>query len=104
MTADTAVGAALVIGLVGGGQLPLWIGLSSILVFGGLFVAGNLAAAMLLQLTGFLPTIYILWVERPATWWLPVATALAIGILDWRRLLVVNIPNFIRGVAGRFEH
>ena len=104
ITADTAVGTGLVIGLTGGGTLPLWAGLLAIVVFGGLFVAGNLAAAMLLQLTGFLPALYIFLTDRPEAWWLPYLTIIVIAILDWRRLVFVNIPNFLSGIRGRFEH
>lgn len=66
--ADTAVGAGLVVGLVLEGTLPLSMGLSALVLFGGLFLAGNLAVAMLVQLTGFLPILWILWSERPAAW------------------------------------
>jgi hypothetical protein len=72
-------------------------------VFGGLFLAGNLAGGMLLQLTGFVPLLWLLWTERAALWWLPFLTALLIGVLDWRTLVHENIPNFLRGMAGRFE-
>lgn len=103
MKTDTAVGVGLIVGLIGNGTVPWWLGSAVIVVTGGFFLAGNLAAAMLLQLAGFLPTLFILLDARTALWWLPIATAVLIGFLDWRRLFLVNIPTFIRGVAGRFE-
>ena len=103
MAADTAVGAGLVVGLVGQGTLPLVMGLPALVVFGALFVAGNLAAAMLLQLVGYLPFLYLLWSERPALWWLPFATIVFAGLINWRRLFFVAIPAFLRGLTGRFE-
>lgn len=104
MWADTAVGAGLIVGLVAGGTLPMWIGVGALVLFGGLFLAGNLAAAMLTQLSGYLPVLWVLWSDRPSAWAVPFATFLLIGIADWRRLVFVNIPRFLRGVAGRFEN
>lgn len=104
MRADTAVGAGLVIGLIGQGSMPAWAGLLALTLLGGMFLAGNLAAAMLLQLTGFIPVLVTLWGDRPMVWWLPFAIAVAIGVADWRRLFTINIPAFVRGVAGRFEN
>lgn len=103
VTADTAVGAALVIGLAGAGTIPWWAAIGAITVLGSLFAAGNLAASMLLQLTGYLPVLNILRLERPSLWWLPYAAIVVIGIADRRRLLHVSIPAFLRGIAGRFE-
>lgn len=103
MWADTSLGVGLVIGLVIEGTLPPWIGLGSLLLFGGLFLAGNLAAAMLTQLTGYLPVLWVLWTDRPTMWWIPFATFLSIGLADWRRLIFINIPAFLRGIAGRFD-
>lgn len=101
--ADVMVGAGAALGLAFSGVLPWWPVLAAVTVFGALFIAGNLAAGMLLQLTGFVPLLWLLWTERPVLWWLPFITALLIGVLDWRTLVHVSIPNFLRGVAGRFE-
>lgn len=100
---DTGVGVALVIGLIGNGTVSLWFGLAALVVLGGFFLAGNIAASMLLQLSGYLPLLYTLWQERPDLWWLPFATFSAIGLADWRRLIRVTIPAFLHGMAGRFE-
>jgi phosphatidylglycerophosphate synthase len=101
MACDTAVGAGLVIGLTGAGLIPILAGVGAVVVFGAWFLTGNYAAAMLLQITGYLPLLALLWTERPTGWWLPFITAALIGIVDWRRLLLINIPNFLRGLAGR---
>lgn len=103
MAADTAVGAGLVVGLAGHGTIPWVVGLPALVVFGGLFIAGNLAASMLLQLVGYLPFLYILWSERPDVWWLPFAAIVFAGLVNWRRLFFVAIPAFLRGVTGRFD-
>ena len=63
-----------------------------------------LAASMLLQLTGYLPFLSVLWSQRPTAWWLPFAVAVSVGVVNWRRLLLVSIPTFLRGLSGRFEH
>jgi len=102
MEIDTAVGAGLLIGMVGPQIVPLWAAAAAIVVLGGLFVAGNLAAAMLLQLAAYLPFIGKLWADRPPAWWLPLATVAAIGTIDRHRLVRVNIPNFLQGLRGRF--
>lgn len=101
---DTLFGAGVVVGLLAAGVLPPWLGLGSLIVFGALFFAGNVAAAMLLQLTGFVPLLMELWQRKPVTWWAPFAVALLAGVVDWRRLVFKNVPMFIRGVTGRFEY
>jgi phosphatidylglycerophosphate synthase len=101
--ADAMVGAGAAIGLALSGILPIWLALTAVIGFGWLLVAGNLAAGMLLQLTGFIPVLWRLWIERPDVWWLPFVTALAIGVLEWRKLIYVSIPTFLRGMMGRFE-
>lgn len=104
MVFDTVFAAGVVVGLAIVGTLPLWLALGSLIVFGGLFAAGNMAAAMLLQLTGFIPLLVELWLRKPDTWWAPFVVMALAGIVDWKRLVFTNIPLFIRGVAGRFEH
>lgn len=103
LPADTAVGAALLVGLVAHGTIPWIPGVAALLVFGGLFLAGNVAAAMLLQLAGFLPFLQIAWTRRPPLWWVPFATVALVAVVNWRRLFFVAIPAFLRGVSGRFE-
>lgn len=104
VTADTAVGAGLVVGLMGNGTLPWLGGVAVIVIVGALYLAGNLAASMIMQLTGYVPTLFILYDRQASLWWLPPITAGVIALIDWRRLLLINIPSFIRGVAGRFEN
>lgn len=101
--ADAAVGAGALLGLSAAGSISPLAAIGAVAVLGGLLVAGNLAAGMLLQLAGYLPFLWMLWVERPGLWWLPPSTAVVIGVLEWRQLIEVNIPNFLRGISGRFE-
>lgn len=101
LPADTAVGAGLVIGLTGAGTFPVWLAMGVLIVLGGLFLRGNFAASMLLQLAGYVPAIGLLWSERPAGWWLPLITAVAVGVVDRGRLFRVNIPDFVRALKGR---
>lgn len=96
LTADTVVGAGLLVGLAGSGEIPAWFAAAVLTVLGTLFLLGNFAAAMLLQVAGYASLISLLWSRRPFFWWLPLATAVLIGIIDWRRLLQVNIPGFLR--------
>lgn len=97
LRADTAVGAGVLVGLVGGELAPWWL-----LIAGALFAwgywRGNVAAAMLLQLCGFVPLLILLWSLRPPGWWMPLVTALVIAVVDWRKLVMVNIPAFIGGL------
>lgn len=103
MTADTAVGSGLLVGLILQGAVPDVIGLPALVVLGFLHVRGNIAASMLLQLAGFVPTLLILWEDRPSLWWAPFAVIALIGVVDWRRLVIIHIPAFLRGLIGRFE-
>lgn len=103
MTVDTLVGAGLIVGLIAHGTLPDVVGFPALVVFGVLHAMGNVAASMLLQLTGYLPTLLLLWQDRPTVWWLPFAVMVLAAAIDWRRLFLINIPAFIRGITGRFE-
>lgn len=99
---DTLFGVGIVAGLLTAGVLPLWIGAVALVLFVG-FAVGNFAAAMLLQLTGYVPLLLELWQRMPVTWWTPFIAASLAALVDWRRLVYVNIPKFIRGVTGHFE-
>lgn len=102
LTADTAVGAGVVIGLAGVGAVPTWYAVSALLLLGAWFVrTRNLASSMMLQLSGYVPLLWILWRERVDWWWLPFFAALLIGLVDWRRLIAVNVPGFLRTVTPR---
>jgi hypothetical protein len=99
LIADTAVGAGIVVGLTGASKLPLWYAAGSLLLLGVWFLrTRNLASSMALQLAGYVPLLFVLWSERADWWWLPFVTAALIGMVDWRRLIEVNIPGFLRGV------
>ncbi len=101
LTVDTLFGAGLLVGLAGAHVVPVLFAVVAIVALGGWFVTGNPTASMLLQLAGFLPLLRLLWLERPDAWWLPFLTAALIGLADWRRLLTINIPLFLRGLIGR---
>ncbi|MFQ5522067.1 MAG: CDP-alcohol phosphatidyltransferase family protein [Acidimicrobiia bacterium] len=103
LAADTLVGLALVLGLVGLGVIAPLAGIGLAVILGVLFLVGNTAAGMLLQVLGYGPFLYLLWTDRPPAWWAPFLTALFIAIVDWERLVYINIPAFFRGLAGRFE-
>ncbi len=103
LAADTLVGLGLVLGLVGLGVLNPLVGLGLATILGVLFLVGNVAAGMLLQVLGYGPFLYLLWVNRPPAWWTPFLTAALIAVIDWERLIYINIPAFFRGIAGRFE-
>ncbi|MFZ0627054.1 MAG: CDP-alcohol phosphatidyltransferase family protein [Acidimicrobiia bacterium] len=101
LTVDTLLGAGLLIGLTGAGEVPLWLTVVAMVVLGGWFFSGNPTASMLLQLTGYVPLLLILWSRRPSAWQTPFLTAILIGVLDWRRLFTINIPAFLRGLVGK---
>lgn len=102
LTADTAVGAGVVVGLASAGRLPVWYAVSVLLVLGVWFLhTGNFASSLLLQLAGYVPLLSVLWSERADLWWLPLVTAFSIGMVDWRHLIEVNIPGFLRGLTPR---
>ena len=97
---DTAVGAGIVIGLGGIGEVPAWFVPSSIVLFGGWWlVMKKPAGSMLLQLSGYAPLLRLLWNEQPRWWWLPFATAGLALMFDWRRLIRINIPGFLRSFS-----
>lgn len=97
LRADTAVGTGLMVGLVGSGLVPAWI-LALVAMFLLVSVRGSAAGAMLAQLCGYLPLLFLLWTRRPIGWWVPFVAATAIGLVDWRRLVRINIPAFIGGL------
>jgi phosphatidylglycerophosphate synthase len=104
LTADTAVGAGLLVGLAGSGEIPAWFAAAVLAILGTLFLFRSFAASMVLQVAGYASMISLLWSRRPSFWWVPLATAILIGIIDWRRLVQVNIPGFLRPftrVVGR---
>lgn len=94
---DTAVGGGIAVGLAGTGEIPAWFAAGSILLFGGWWLLmAKPAGSMLLQLSGYIPLLRVLWKDQPQWWWLPFATAGLAMAVDWRRLIEVNIPGFLR--------
>ena len=101
MPADTAVGAALLVGLWAGGAVPGWLAGGIILIFGGGYVLlRQVALGMVVQAVGYGAFLWHLWSEGQAILWVPAVAALAIGALDRRKLFGVLIPEFLRGLAG----
>lgn len=94
LKADTAVGIGLLVGLTASSLVPAWLPIAAALLLWP-YLTGNVTASMLIQLTAFVPLLVLLWSRRPVGWWVPFATALLIGIVDWRRLFLVNIPAFL---------
>lgn len=101
LTVDTAVGAGILVGLAGAGEVSVLFAGAVLATMGTLFLFGNLAASMLLQVAGYASLLALLWSRRPLVWWMPMVTAVLIGVIDWNRLLRINIPNFFRGLVGR---
>ena len=104
LTADTAVGAGLLVGLAGSGEIPALFATAVLAILGTLFLKGSFVASMFLQAAGYSSLIALLWSRRPPLWWMPLVAAVLIGFIDWRRLLQVNIPGFLRPfkqLAGR---
>lgn len=100
LTVDTIVGVGLLIGLTGAGEVNLVFAAAATVGLGAWFITGNFAASLLLQLAGYLPFLAIAWTRRPMAWWLPFTTAIVIGVIDWRRLVTINIPGFVRSLIG----
>ncbi|HEX6301718.1 MAG TPA: CDP-alcohol phosphatidyltransferase family protein [Acidimicrobiia bacterium] len=102
LTADTAVGAGVVVGLAGAGAVPAWYAVSALFLLGAWFLrTRSLASSMILQLSGYVPLLWTLLREQADWWWLPFFAALLIGLVDWRRLIEVNVPGFLRSVTPR---
>lgn len=97
---DTIVGLSLLIGLTGAGEVSIVFAAAATVGLGAWFLTGNLAASLLLQLAGYLPFLAIAWTRQPVGWFLPFVTAIAIGIVDWRRLMTINIPGFVHSLFG----
>lgn len=97
LRADTLLGAGLLVGLAGAGIAPPWL-IPIGIILAALYVLGSVTASMLLQLCGYVPLLIALWVDRPPAWWLPIVVSALIGLIDWRRLVTINIPAFLNGL------
>ena len=97
---DTIVGLGLLIGLTGAGEVNIVFAAVATVGLGAWFLTGSFAASLLLQLAGYLPFLAIAWTRRPVGWFLPFTTAIVIGVVDWRRLLTINIPGFLHSLFG----
>jgi len=101
LLADTAVGAAALVGLTLNDQLPVLPTGALLVVLGGAFLAlRNPALSMALQAVAYAWLLWTLWDEEEPAVWLPLVTAACLALALHRRLLGTVIPAFLHGVAG----
>lgn len=101
LTADTVVGAGLVVGLVAGGHLPLLWGVVAALFGAGFILTGNEAHSMLLQAMGYGPALWLIAGTTVAGSALVGVTLASIAIVDCSRLFEYVLPSFFAGISGR---
>lgn len=102
LAADTAVGAGLLVGLVGGGHVPMpWWGGAGVLLAAGYVALRNPALGMLLQAIAYGPTLWFGAVERSPGFGVAVLSIVAIAVVDRARLLGYVLPTFFGGIVGR---
>jgi hypothetical protein len=102
LAADTAVGAGLLVGLVGGGHVPApWWGGAGALFAAGYVGLRNPAPGMLLQAIAYGPTLWFGAVERSPGFGVAVLTIVAIAVVDRARLVGYVLPAFFGGLVGR---
>lgn len=96
---DTAVGASLLLGFGLGDEFQLGVWSLAFVAFGVLYAfRGNEAAALILQAAGYLLFFYGALRAGSQAWMVPAATAAAIGVIDWRRLMDHLLPMFFHAV------
>ena len=101
LSADTLVGAGVLVGLAADGYIPAPVAAAVLLVLGGGFlVLRNEALSMALQAVGYGGFLWRLWTEGSAFVWSPVLTAAAIAVLDRRRFTGIVLPMFFGGVRS----
>lgn len=101
MRADVAVGIGVLLGLVAGGYLPALVAATALLGLGGGYVLlRNEALGMALQAVGYGALLWRLWADGVPARWVPVATALAIGLVDRERFTRIVLPEFFRGMGA----
>lgn len=100
MPADVSVGAGMLVGLGFAGTMPLWLVITLLIGAGGGFIfLRSPALGMILQAVAYGVFLWRLWSEGAPTRWVPVAVAGTIGVLDFRRLTRIVLPEFFRGVS-----
>lgn len=101
LTADTTVGAGLLIGLVLGHQVPPSWGVGGAVLGVGFLALRNPALGMLLQAAAYGPALFFAARSASPSFWFAAATIGAIGILDRRRLFGYVLPVFFGSILGR---
>jgi len=101
LSADTLVGAGVLVGLAADGYIPGPVAAAVLLVLGGGFlVLRNEALSMALQAVGYGGFLWRLWTEGSAFVWSPVLTIAAIAVLDRRRFTRIVLPMFFGGMRS----
>lgn len=103
LAADTAVGAGLLTGLVGGGHLPPLTGAAGALLGIGFVMLGNAALGMVLQALAYGPVLWMAAWQGSPGFVVAALTISAIGVWDRARLLEYVLPTFFAGILGRRE-
>jgi hypothetical protein len=97
---DTTFAIGLLLGLGTAERVP-WLLVAGVLGLALVTMAiGNPAPGMLMQGFSYGWLLVLLFIERPIGWWLPVAGALLLMILDWHRFTRVVLPAFFKGSAA----
>jgi len=101
LSADTLVGAGVLVGLAADGYIPAPVAAAVLIVLGGGFlVLRNEALSMALQAVGYGGFLWRLWTARSAFLWAPVLAIAAIAVLDRRRFTRIVLPRFFGGVRS----
>ena len=101
LSADTLVGAGVLVGLAADGYIPGPVAAAVLLVLGGGFlVLRNEALSMALQAVGYGGFLWRLWTARSAFLWAPVIIIAAIAVLDRRRFTRIVLPMFFGGMRS----
>lgn len=100
MAVDVLVGAALLTGLGLSRTVSPWLAAGVVVGLGvGYVVLREAAIGMVLQAVAYGAFLWNLWREGGTIRWVPIAVALAIGVVEARRLVRVVIPEFLRGIG-----
>jgi phosphatidylglycerophosphate synthase len=103
LPADTTVGAGVLAGLVIGGHISVWIGVTGLVLGAGYLAWGNPALSMLLQAGGYGPALWFIARDNVAAFVLVVGTIVMIAAFSIRRLFGYVLPTFFNGLRGRIE-
>lgn len=104
LDADTAVGAAIVLGLTVSGWLGWWLGIGLVGVLAGAFlVTRNEAMSMSIQAIGYALLAWRTWSDGHtiAFVWM-VAVVAGIAVVNRRVFRERSVPTFLEGIATVF--